>query len=387
MRLAPIIASALLVVGQLSFAQPAATEPPPDADPKHARDLESDEKLGAEYSAQVDKELKLSQDKEGQERISRIGGKLAEIANRTHVRVSWGDSRLNPFHYKFKLIEGKDVNAFSLPGGTIYVYEGLLKYAETDDELAGVLAHEIAHASLRHIATLRREASKLEAITIPLILIGVLTGNAAIASGTSMFSQAQGSGWSVKAEKAADLAAFDYLKDSGFNSVGLLTMMERLAYDDRNRPKIDWGIFQTHPPSAQRAEALRDLFNEAKIPILRSRVSTSMRAQVVEATDGTVTLTHLGRKIFVFRGEDASARAKEAATKLNNCFDVVPKIYEVTAFDSDGIEYKDEVLIQVTDADAAGTNKSVSELQDQALKAIKASIYEIRYRVWDFFAT
>ena len=64
----------------------------------------------------------------------------------------------------------------------------------------------------------------------------------------------------------------------------------------------------------------------------------------------------------------------------------MPKIYEVTGFDSDGIEYKNEVLLQVTEADTATTGKSVSALQDQALKAIKAAIYEIRYRVWDFFA-
>jgi len=375
-----------MFAGQLGIAQTPAVDPIPPADAKHQRDLESDEKMGAEYSAQVEKELKLSQDKESLERINRIGGKLAEVANRTLVRVSWGDSRLNPFHYKFKLVEGKDVNAFSLPGGTIYVYEGLVKFIESDDELAGVLAHEIAHASLRHIATLRREASKLEAITIPLILIGVLTGNAAIAQGTSLFNQAQGSGWSVKAEKAADLAAFDYMRDSGFNQVGLLTMMERLAYDERNRPKIDWGIFQTHPPSAQRAEALRDLFAEAKIPVLRSRVSTSMRAMLKDEADGSVTLSYLGRTIFVFRGEEAAQRAQTAAQNINACFDEVPKIYEVTGFDSDGIEYKNEVLLQVTEADTATTGKSVSALQDQALKAIKAAIYEIRYRVWDFFA-
>ncbi len=106
-----------------------------------------------------------------------IGGELAAIANASKVRTTWGDKRLNPFEYTFKVVE-EDVNAFSLPGGYIYIYEGLVKYAESDDELAGVLAHEIAHASMRHVATMQREAGKLSAMQNPLILAAILIGGA-----------------------------------------------------------------------------------------------------------------------------------------------------------------------------------------------------------------
>jgi len=356
------------------------------AQKKHKRDLEDDAKLGSEYAKQIDKELKPSKNEALVARVQKIGKEMADIANITMVRVSWGDKRLNPFTYTFKVVEGKDVNAFSLPGGTIYVYEGLLQYAETDDELAGVLAHEVAHASLRHIATLRQESSKLSSFTIPLILISILTANPALASATGMLGQAIGSGWSVKAETAADLAAFDYMRQSKYDPAGILTLMERLAYDERNRPQFDWGIYRTHPPSSERASALRDLLAEVKHPIRRSVVTTTLRATPKPQEDGSVQLVFAGRRLFTFYGEHAKERAEESAKAINACFDRVPKLHEVTAFDGDSVEYQGAPLIQITDADEKGSGKPLSELLQSTLGAVKAGIYDLRYRVWDFFA-
>jgi len=165
-----------------SIAAPASAQTPnaqknAQADEaKHQRDIDNDIKLGKDYSADVDKETKPSEDKAIVERVQRIGNELAEIANATPITALWGDKRMSKFPYVFKVIQGKDVNAFSLPGGTIYVYEGLVKYVESDDELAGVLSHEISHASLRHVATLQREQSKLSIIQLPLLLLTLLSG-------------------------------------------------------------------------------------------------------------------------------------------------------------------------------------------------------------------
>ncbi|MBS1706652.1 MAG: M48 family metalloprotease [Armatimonadetes bacterium] len=354
-----------------------------DLDPKHQKDIESDEEMGKKYAVEVEKEYKASINAEYQARVEAIAKPLAEIANSTLVDVSWGDKRLNRFQYHFKVLEGKDVNAFSLPGGYIYVHEGLIQYAESNDELAGVLAHEISHAAFRHVATLQREQSKLEAVTLPLILVGILTGGAGLATAGSLFNQAMGSGWSVKAEKSADFGAFQYMVQSNYNPVGLLTFMERLAYDENNRPKIDWGIYQTHPPSLERARAVRDLLVSKHIPILRSKVTTSMRAIPKVLEDKSVELHYLGISVFHFYGPSAEERASVTAAQLNAFLDQTPRLWEVRGYGSDAIEGRGETLLQITDDDVEGSGTSMKILRDKALAAIKQATYELTFRVWD----
>ena len=362
-----------------------SSKPQAALDPKHKADIDRDIELGKKYAEEVDKELKPSKDQAMVDRVQRIAGELAAIAQVYQPRVKWGDARLNPFPYQFKVVEGKDVNAFSLPGGTIYVYEGLVKFAESDDELAGVLGHEIAHASLRHVATLQREASKMSAITLPLVLIGLLTGNVAAVSATQLFGQAIGSGWSVNAEQAADQAGFDYLRQSKYNPVGMLTFMERLAYEERFRPKIDWGIYRTHPPTPERARAMKDLLSSAQVPVLRSQVTTTFRANVLPAESDGSYVVRFGEKTSIYRfyGPDAAARASASASALNVFFDQEPRIFDATALDDRTLRGFRTALLSVEPADLLATGKTERYLRDQALEAIKTVIYRIRYRLWD----
>jgi predicted Zn-dependent protease len=366
--------------------QVPASVPLDPAVARHEKDLESDRKLGKQYSEEVEKELKLSENKEMLARVERIGQVFAKIANETPVEVTWGDSRLSKFDYTFKLVQGKDVNAFSIPGGYIYVYEGLVNFVESDDELAGVMAHEVAHASLRHIATLQRESSKLSIITIPLILVGILTGNAGILTGGQLLGQALGSGWSVKAEEASDWAGFQYMLKSEYNPIGMMTMMERLAYQDRMSARIDWGIFQTHPPSLERAQSLRDRLLAANLKVERSKVTTSMATQISPQEDGTVKITYLNSLLYTFRGENAKDRAIIAAERLDGFFDQIPKIHDVRQYGFDSIEGKGVPLIQIESEEVEAHKEGVTDLLRKTEAAIKRATYELSYRVWDFYA-
>lgn len=366
-------------------APPPAESPFANLDEKHRKDLEADLALGKEVAQQVEKELKLTDNPQMVERVRRIGNELAEIARQTQVDVTWGDRRLNPFPYTFHVIQGEDVNAFSLPGGFIYVYEGLLKYAETDHELAGVLAHEIAHAAFRHVATLQREQSRLSAITLPLILIGLFSGSeagAGISQAANLTNQAIGSGWSVRAEKSADLGGFQYLRSSRFNPTGLLTFMERLAFDERAEGRIDWGIFRSHPPSRDRVNAILGMFRGAGIPVQRSVSSTTLRALPVEEADGTHTLRLLKRTIAVFRGADAASRAEEAANRLNPLLDRIPAVFDIDSRPGGAVLVKGEVIFRFGESDLA-ESETVAGVTDRAVRELKAAAFELQYRVWD----
>ncbi len=97
-----------------------------------------EEQLGRDYAKEVEKTSKMSTDAALLARVQRVGAVLAKIANEQEVPAGYGSSKIIKFNYQFKVIEDNDVNAFSLPGGFVYVNTGLLKFVESDDQLAGV---------------------------------------------------------------------------------------------------------------------------------------------------------------------------------------------------------------------------------------------------------
>ncbi len=355
----------------------------------HANDLKSDVEIGKQFSAEADKELKASTNQEYIDRVNRIGQELANVANANKVEVLWGDKRLNTFQYHFKVVQNKEVNAFSLPGGYIYVFEGLLDYVESDDELAGVLAHEISHGSFRHMATLVRERGKLEQLTIPLILVALAGGRSGAEAGSSLLTlqnfllQAKTSGWGQDAERAADYGAFQYVRYTNYSPVGMLTFLEKLGRDQRTLESIDWGIYRTHPPSRERATLLEGYFKKASIPIRRSKVSTSFRVIPQDLEGGKVELRFNNRSLMVLGGDDAKTRAEALVPQLNAFFDEVPDLFDVSMSDSGRILWRRQPLIQVTPADADAAGKPLGEATTNVLRSIKREIYVLAYRIWD----
>lgn len=349
-------------------------------------DIKNDVEVGKKYSLEVEKQYKLSKDPELQKRVQRLGDDLAAIANATDATVTWGDKRHTHFNYVFKVIEAKDPNAFSLPGGFVYVHDSLIKFAESDDELAGVLAHEISHAAFRHVAILQRDAAKLQAIQIPLILASILTGGATLGTvltATDLAATALTNGWGQEAEKAADYGGFQFMAKSKYNPTGMVTFMERLAHEEHMQPKIDWGIYRTHPPSKQRADAIIAYMTAAQIPVQRSKVTTSFRASVKPADDGTVVL-HLGaRTVMAFAGNDALVRADAAVERINDFFDTTPELFELRAGEDGAIYGSQTPLLIVTHDDALVAKSTVQDVQKNAMQNLRASLFVLGSRVWE----
>lgn len=365
-------------------------EPPPakptkhDPDEeKHQKDLEKDRQLGKEYSIEVEKELKLSTNADATARLQAIGAEMAEIANSEAVAVLWGDRRLNKFDYTFKLVQGEDVNAFSLPGGYIYFYEGLLKFAESDDELAAVVAHEIAHASFRHVETLRKEQSKFDILRIPLIIAAALSRSPeAMHSVMAVDLATQGlvSGWSTQAETASDYGGLQYMKKSRYNPVGMLTFMERLAYKEVLSPQLDWGIYRTHPPSSDRAKFLIKSLNEAGIPLKRSQTTTSLSARSLLKPDGSFDLWFGDTLLYTFKGESAKARAAQAVIRTNAFLDTVPQMFQLTTNGNEVLgNGRTMIAVEVGDLDEG---KSVADARDKVVVGLKRIIGELSFRLF-----
>lgn len=384
-------AIALLISMAVSHEVPAQAQPSPESpqaqpkDPRHVADLKHDAQQGAEFVQEVLKQYKVSENAEMNERVKRIGTELARIANQYQVVATWGDTRLNPFEYSFTVLQGEDVNAFALPGGHIFLFEGLINFAESDDELAGVIAHEIAHASFRHIATLQREQGRMSLVTLPLIIAAIFAGGsdaATLATGVSLVNQAFLSGWSVQAETSADYGGLQYMMRSPYNPVGMLTFMERLAHRERFSPRIDWGIYRTHPPTRERAQALVSRLKSYNIPIRRSQVTRSLRARVEIAENGKLELWFGNTKLHSFAGAEAIQRADEAEAAVNAFFDRTPELFELRLRDRTMVTGAGRKLFEVIADDLENTDSTVEALSARAFQASQRAVYDAAYRVW-----
>lgn len=369
-------------------AQKKADEKAEKEQKKLEEDIAGDKKMGKEAADYYDKQYKPTKNLESQRRVEEIGERLAITANANPYPVLWGDKRHAEFDYKFKVVDSADINAFSLPGGYIYVFQGLVDFAQSDDELAGVLAHEICHASQRHVATLQREQSKMSSIQIPLILAGILTGGATSAimatSAGSLVNTAMTSGWSIKAETSADKGGYELMVATGYDATGMLTFMERLQVQlSLPERAMDLGIYRTHPPSKERADRIERYMKDDLIPIRRSKVTLEFRVHSKDDDQGRTTLYFGRRKIMIIGGENAKERSKELSKKLNDFLDVVPEMFEVTTGDNGVIFGKNRTLITLLDTDATANGTTLEKLQNDVAKSLRSSIFSLAYHIWD----
>jgi len=356
---------------------PAATTETKPAIPLPAAD-DPEIRLGRENSEENDKQVKLMTDPVYLERVNRIGQELAAIANKEIIPAKWGSPQRKQFKYTFKVVNDKDMNAYSLPGGFIYVNKGLLDFVRSDEELAGVLAHEIAHAAHHHMIKLLAEQKKLDRALMPLQLLAVAllasnTGNfrefQALQMGTQLYSIARLNSYGIEAEKDADNMGLLLLSKSKYNPVGLYSFMNRLAAQEKTRVMIDMGIFRTHPPSPERVESAESLLKMLNIPIRLSEVDPTLKLFVTLAKtgkDGAEMAEIKMRDVLLCRigaegTESADERARRLAKRLDSFFDS-----RLQAFDVRANREQNRILVRgitlLTAADAALQGKTIAEL-------------------------
>lgn len=199
-------------------------------------------RMGDGIARHVLKELKPVKDEAMQQRVRAIGERLAAQSTRRELS------------YHFDVVEGEEINAFTVPGGHIFVNEALVRFAKTDDELAAVLAHEIGHTAARH--PVKRYESMMAGSVGQAILAGA-TRNAALAQGTNAILTFLFLSYSREDELLADRLAVGYLREAGYDPLGCVRFMERLKHRETARPRPR-SYFRTHPYMADRLAVVRE---------------------------------------------------------------------------------------------------------------------------------
>jgi len=206
--------------------------------------LDDERKLGKEFYDKLFKENLISPNERARTYLTRLGQLILAHSDKA------------PFDFTFSLIKSSAVNAFATPGGYVYVNEGLVTLVENESQLAGVLAHEIAHVNGRHIAEIIDKSQKLSISTLAAILAGAfLGGSSDAAAAVTSFSVAAATSLSLKysrqQEEAADRAGMSYLVEAGYHGSGMLEflkIMRRYEYYSNTIPSY----FLTHPGTDER---------------------------------------------------------------------------------------------------------------------------------------
>ena len=194
-------------------------------------DTQKEVNLGRSISASVERERKLVKDQNLTERLDSIGKKLAEVCDRHDVV------------YHFNVIDDKEVNAFALPGGFIYVNKGLIDEVKNDDELAAVLAHEIGHIVAKH------SIKKLQAMLgySFLSILAAQTAGPDFKQGVDLAFMQILSGYSKEDELLADRLAVKYVKLAGYNPSAMIDFLEKLKEINQKQAPRPLSYFRTHP--------------------------------------------------------------------------------------------------------------------------------------------
>ena len=228
--------------------------------------LESEIRMGKEYAQQIEASVKLNQDPVINEYVNRIGQNL--------VRNS--DARV-PF--TIKVVEDDSINAFALPGGFFYVNTGLIMAADEEAELAGVMAHEIAHVAARHAMRQLTRSQFANFATIPLIFVGGGIGYAArAAAGLGLpltFLQ-----FSRGFEAEADYLGVQYMYKTGCDPQAYVQFFEKIQAKEKKKPGTLAKAFSTHPQTPDRIEKTQEEINKILPPRPEYIVSTSEFDQV-----------------------------------------------------------------------------------------------------------
>lgn len=228
---------------------------------------EQDIQLGREAAAQVTKQVPIIRRPELSAYLDRVGGKLAS-------QPQAGD-----FPYAFSLVHDKSVNAFALPGGPTFVHTGLILAAENEAELAGVLAHEIAHVALRHGTN---QASKANLIALPAALASAAVGDGSLLGQLAQLGIGVGANsillrYSRNAERDADLLGAQIMASAGYNPIEMARFFEKLEAGGGSR---GLQFFSDHPNPGNRLKAV-----EREIQYLPQRRYTADTGQFPHMKD------------------------------------------------------------------------------------------------------
>ncbi len=195
--------------------------------------------LGRQLAQEVRRQAKLLDDPLISEYINRMGQNLARNS----------DAR---FPFTFEVIEDRNLNAFALPGGYVFVNTGLIEIADEEDELAGAMAHESAHVAARHFTRKATKSQLAQILSAPLAILFGGAGGYAARQAAGVAIPMTFLSFDRKDEAEADYLGVQYAYAAGYDPTGTVSIFEKMESLERKQPGTISTLFSTHPPDGER---------------------------------------------------------------------------------------------------------------------------------------
>jgi beta-barrel assembly-enhancing protease len=239
--------------------------------------LEQELALGKQLAREVERQAKIVDDPIISEYINRLGQNLARHSDVT-------------FPITFQLIQSEEINAFTLPGGYVFINTGLLKMSGNEAELAAALAHEIGHAAARHATRQATRSHLLNIGTLPLALLGGIAGMA-VRQTAGIAAPMAYLRYSREFENEADLLGLEYLWKAGYDPDAGIDLFEAMASTERRHPGSVAKLFRTHPLTLDRIEKTQKNI-ETLLPSRTEYVINTSEYENVRARLGDLLQSH-----------------------------------------------------------------------------------------------
>jgi predicted Zn-dependent protease len=280
--------------------------------------LESEISLGKQYAQMIEQNARLVDDPVVLEYVDRVAQNL--------VRNS--DARV-PF--TVKVIDDSSINAFALPGGFFYVHTGLILSADEEAELAGVMAHEIAHVTARHATKQATKAQIAQWAMIPLIIFGP--------AGWAGYGIYQGLNFGVplaflkfdrNAEREADFLGLQYMWKAGYDPTSFISFFEKVKEKERKQPGSVPKIFSTHPPTEERVvnaqKEIADLLPDRDEYVVTSSEFDSVKQRLAQLMAGRKVEEEQTGRPTLRRGDRQQDKDKDKKDKGEGEDDKPPEL-------------------------------------------------------------
>jgi hypothetical protein len=267
---------ALAMIWTLSILPLAVTAQTRVTMPKNKYKVQDDVKIGREASIQVEKQFPILNDSQAQQYVEQVGERL--------VRSIPPQFQQSAFNYRFEVVNARDINAFALPGGPMYVNRGMIEAAKNEGEMAGVMAHEISHVALRHATAQQTKLNNPlnQILGIGAVLGGAILGGQSGAQLGQMVVAGHFLKYSREYETQADVLGSQIMADAGYDPRDLANMFRTIQQQSGGGRAPEW--LSSHPDPGNRyqkinqeATMLRVSSNPIKITREFERIQSRLR--------------------------------------------------------------------------------------------------------------
>jgi predicted Zn-dependent protease len=287
--------------------------------PAAADVIESD--IGRKFALVAQSQLPLVRDYTVQRYVQRIGQRIV-------ARLEQPE-----FPYQFSVVQEPHLNAFSVPGGYIYLHSGLILRVDSEDELAGVLGHEIAHVQGHHLVRQQQDTKLLSYAGLAAMVLAII--NPVLAAGASSAAAATQLKYQRQLEEEADYRGLQYMRQAGFDPQGMARFLKKMGSEERLNAVDVPPYFRSHPLSQERLSYIEhtlrtfawnqtapsDHFALAQVQAIlralqepRARVVADYQQQVTENPDNPQTLALLGTVLLRYNDWERARQALEQAS-------------------------------------------------------------------------